>query len=259
MSAAIGTDGPEGPAVAPDRALWVYGVVPAEFEPPPGLTGVDDAPIELVHEDAVAAVVSWVAVDRPPGRKAELLAFQAVLDRLAEHGAVAPVRFGTVLPDAASIGDFLSEQYDELSRVLAMLAGRRQYNLRAVYLEDVVLAELATSVPEIRELRERTRGLPEEASFPDRVRLGELVVRELEQRAAEDATLVLDSVYPRAVAHVERSASNPPTVVDVALLVDEAHADELVDELESMAEAVHERIRLELIGPMAPYDFAGAL
>jgi hypothetical protein len=71
--------------------------------------------------------------------------------------------------------------------------------------------------------------------------------------------MLIDYVYPHAAAHLDRSATSPSTVLDVALLVDEAHGSELVGSLEELAEAVHERIRLELIGPMAPYDFAGAL
>lgn len=191
--------------------------------------------------------------------KAELLAFQSVLDSLAAEGPVAPVQFGTILPDAVAVAEFLEDRRDELERVLGVLRGRRQYNLRAKYVEDVVLEEVVTVVSEIRELRERTRDVPEDASYGDRVRLGELVVHELERRSADDAAMLGDSVYPHAAAHLDRSTSSPSTVLDVALLIDEARGQELVSALEELAEAVHERIRLELIGPMAPYDFAGAL
>jgi hypothetical protein len=223
------------------------------------VTGLDGEQIRLVDAEGVAAVVSSVLIDRPPGRKAELLTFQSVLDRLAARGPIAPVRFGTILTDDDAARQFLEDRCDELERVLALLHGRRQYNLRARYVEDVVLEELVTVVPEIRELRDRTRDLPEDASYGDRVRLGELVVKELERRSADDAAMLIDYVYPHAAAHLDRSATSPSTVLDVALLVDETHGSELVGSLEELAEAVHERIRLELIGPMAPYDFAGAL
>jgi hypothetical protein len=47
-------------------------------------------------------------------------------------------------------------------------------------------------------------------------------------------------------------------VLDVALLVDDSGAPRLVDALEALAEAVHERILLRLVGPLAPFDFVGA-
>ena len=46
-------------------------------------------------------------------------------------------------------------------------------------------------------------------------------------------------------------------VLDVALLVDDDRRAEFEEHLEGLAEAVHERIRLRLVGPVAPYDFVG--
>lgn len=245
-------------AVETDRGLFVYGVVPADAATPSGLTGVDESVIELVRAGRVAAAVGFIDLDRGAGRRAELLAYHAVLDALSEAGPVAPVRFGSVLADAEAVAeDFLLPQEDYLVELLADLEGRRQYNLRATYLEDVVLGELVLADPEIRELRERTRDLPEEVAYGDRVRLGELVARELEARSAEDAELLLDAVVPRSAAHVVRAASDGFQILDVALLVDDERSEELVNILEGLAEAMHERIRLRLVGPVAPYEFAG--
>ena len=47
-------------------------------------------------------------------------------------------------------------------------------------------------------------------------------------------------------------------LLDLAVLVEDELAPEFEDALEVLAEAVHERIRLRLVGPVAPYDFAGA-
>ncbi len=43
----------------------------------------------------------------------------------------------------------------------------------------------------------------------------------------------------------------------MALLVDDDRRAEFEEHLEGLAEAVHERIRLRLVGPVAPYDFVG--
>jgi len=239
----------------PDQGLWVYGVVDAELDMVE-VRGVDREPIRLVRAGRIAAAVSSIVLDRPPGRKAELLAFQSVLDTLAAAGPVAPVRFGTIFPDEEAVAQFLEDRREEFERVLGGLRGRRQYILRATYVEELVLEEVVREVPEIRELRERTRDRREDASYGDRVRLGELVVHELERRGADDAAMLFGFVHPLAAAVLERSEVAPPTVMDAALLVDEADAERLVEVLEEVAEAVHERIRLDLTGPMAPYDFA---
>ena len=242
-----------------DRGLFVHGVVPSGTVLPDGLLGVDGRPVELVRAERVAAVVTWIDLERPPGRRADLLAHQAVLDTLSTQGPVAPVRFGSVLDDdSVVLDDLLRPQEAVFEEILGELAGRHQYNLRATHVEEVVLAELVTTDPEIRALRERTRDLPEEASYRDRVRLGELVSRGLQQRSEDDAGLVLDAAVPYAVAHVVRSPPSATQVLDVALLVDDDRADALEEHLEGLAEVVHERIRLRLLGPVAPYDFAGS-
>jgi hypothetical protein len=237
----------------------VHGVVPSGTVLPDGLLGVDERPVELVRSDRVAAVVTWIDLERPPGRRADLLAHQSVLDTLSQQVPVAPVRFGSVLEDDAVVLDeMLRPQEDVFEEILGQLVGRHQFNLRATYVEEVVLAELVTTEPEIRTLRERTRDLPEDAAYGDRVRLGELVARGLQARSEEDADLVLDAVLPYTVAHEVRTPPSAMQVLDVALLVDDDRAGALEDHLEGLAEAVHERIRLRLLGPVAPYDFAGS-
>lgn len=238
--------------------ILVYGVLPADTAPPDGLAGLDDEPVRLVTGGRVAAAVADFRLERPPGRRKELQAYQAVLDALAASGPVAPLRFGSVLEDeAAVVQDLLLAQEAELARLLDDLRGRRQFNLRASYVEEVVLAELVAEHPEIRALRERTRDLPEEASYRDRVRLGELVSRGLDARAQDDAAMLLDAVLPLVAGHVVRGHPDGREVLDVALLVDDDRAGELEEHLEGLAEAVHERIRLRLVGPVAAYDFVG--
>ena len=245
-----------------DQALFVYGVLrggdgarPTELD---GLTGVDGAPVHLVGAGTLAAAVTPMDLERPAGRRAELLAYQAVLDVLSGNGPVAPVRFGSVLADADAVEqDLLLAYRPEFEEILDRLEGRRQFNLRASYVEEAVLADLVATDPEIRALRERTRGLPEEASYGERVRLGELVARALEDRSADDAAMLLDAVVPLAAEHVVRREPSAEQVLDVALLVDDSRSEELVGRLEDLAEAVHERIRMSLLGPLAAYDFVG--
>jgi hypothetical protein len=258
MGAVVGDD--PSIEVDMDQALVVYGVLPAadlqRHDGGQDLTGVDGQRVEFVRSGDLAAAVSPVDGDRRLGRRADLLAYQAVLDALAKVGPVAPVRFGSVLPDPDTVvAELMASNEEHLVALLESLRGRRQFNLRVSPVEEAVLSDLVAGDPEIRELRERTRGVPEEASYRERVRLGELVARGLEQRSAQDADMVLDVVVPLAVEHLVRTPPSATQVLDVALLVEESRMGELVDVLEELAESVHERLSLRLLGPLAPYDF----
>lgn len=252
-------------SVDADRGLetgcLVYGVVPASARLPEDLRGIDGRPLALVRQGRVAAVVETVAVDRPPGRRRELLTFSSVIDELARTTTIAPVQFGSVALDESSVRtDVLAPREEEHAWLLGQLEGRLQLNLRATYLEEVVLAEVVAEDPEVARLRERTRHVPEEASYADRVRLGELVSHSVERRRDTDVAALLDWLDPLAVRMVQRPGSGMTHVLDVAMLVEADRQGDVEEQLEDLAEQVHERMGLRLVGPVAPYDFVdGAL
>ena len=241
-----------------EEGLFVYGIVRGDTELPGVMVGLDGRDVVTVRCDRVAALVSPLAVQRPPGRAKELLAYSQALDVVAESHPVVPVRFGAILPDAGSVvEELLAPDEEHFHALLEDLQGRAQFMLRAGYVEEQVLGEIVQSDPEVAELRERTRDLPEEAAYAERVRLGELVARAIEDKRGQDADFLLDRVLTLVDAHVVRPVSGLAPVCDVALLVHSDQRAELEARLESLAEEVHERIRLRLMGPVAPYDFVG--
>ena len=243
-----------------ERGCYVYGVVAfADDLVPAGMAGLEKAPVRLVRHEDIAAVVSDIALQRPPGRAADLVAHSEVLDALAGLTAVVPVHFGSVLADDEMVvEDVLAPGYGDFVHLLEELEGRVQLNLRATYVQETVLAEVVAADPEVAALRKRTRDLPEDAAYGERVRLGELVSRAMELKREDDAAGLMDAVTPYVAAWSERgSGGGLEHVIDVALLVDTVNLTAVEQHLEGLAEAVHERIRLRLVGPVAPYDFVG--
>lgn len=232
---------------------YVYGVVPAD-ETVEGLLGVDDQEVHYVVEDGVAVAVSPIVLERTTGRRAELLAHNRVVEQLAAAGTVVPVQFGSVMVDEDAVRDDLLADTARLTAVLERLSGLVQLNLRATYVEQEVLAEVVESDPVVADLRERTRDLPTDAPHPDLVRLGERIAQALADFGERDRDTVLRQVAPLAVARRER-ASGAYDPLDVALLVARSQVEEVEAELEALAEALHPRVRLRLVGPVAPYDF----
>lgn len=115
-----------------DRMPWyVYGVTrrTEETAPPPGLRGVDDAPVEVVGSGDLQVVAGEV-----PGSFRDLATapdddvveavrrHDDVLHDVAQHRPVLPVRFGTVLPDEAAIEDLLADTDRRLQQSLDHVA-----------------------------------------------------------------------------------------------------------------------------------------
>jgi len=243
-----------------DTGCLVYAVVRAGKRDTLPPEGVDGQPLRLVTYGSVAAVVNEIALERPPGRRADLMAYSRVVDGLLADGVVVPVQFGSVLPDEQSVvEEFLAPDAQYFSVLLDELAGRAQFNVRATYHGDVPLAEIVATDPAVAELHARTRGQPEDAVFADRLRLGELVAQAMDEKRDLDATTLCDAIVPLTDAHKLTMGSGLEVVLDLNVLVDDDRRAEFEERLEDLAEAVHERMRLRLVGPVAPYDFVGEL
>ncbi len=242
----------------PAEGRYVYAVLPAAGAPTDPLVGIDDAPVEYVRLGELAAATSVISLDRPPGRRHDLLAHSRLLESLAQSTTAVPVEFGSVLSSRESVvEELLTPGEDYFAELIRRLEGTEQFNLRATYDEAQVLAEVVQANPQVAELRRRTRDLPEGALHPDLVRLGEEVSAALDHKRAEDTDAILGLVAPHVLEMSDRPGAGVDRVFDVALLVERTRSEELEDMLEGLAEAVHERIRLSLTGPLPPYDFVG--
>jgi hypothetical protein len=242
-----------------DTGLYVYGIVPSTGPSlPEHLRGMDGHEVEIVTDGGLGAVVTAISLPRPPGRRRDLLSHSDVLNALAAERDVVPLRFGTVFDDRdAIVRELLRARSASLTQLLDRLTDAVQLNLRASYVEERVLAGVVHRSPEIRELRERTKHLPEGTPHPDALRLGRLVSQVLDDLRRRDSTLLADRVLPMVRDSRVRERSTTDHVLDVALLVERGSVGMVEAELERVAADVHERIRLQLTGPLAPYDFVG--
>jgi gas vesicle protein GvpL/GvpF len=240
-----------------DTGLYVYGIVPAPSASiPADLHGMDGHAVELVTADELGALVTQIALPRPPGRRRDLVSHSDVLNAIAGEGDVVPLRFGTVFPDAAAVvSELLSTRTETLAKLLDRVAGAVQLNLRATYVEERVLAEVVAGSSEIRELRNRAKHLPADTPHPDAVQLGRLVAGVLADLRRQDSAMLAECVLPLVRDSRARERATTDHVLDLAMLVDRMAVGAVDEQLERVAAEVHERIHLQLTGPLAPFDF----
>ena len=238
---------------------YVYGIVAADLVVPADLRGVGDQVVTVAPYDDVAAVISLMDADGTLAGRADLLAHGRVLDTLAQLGPVVPVRFGAVLQNRDAVtSDLLEPDHERFQAMLRELTGHVQFTVRARYDEHQVLGEVVAENPEIAQLREQTRDRPDESTYGARVRLGELVARALEAKSAEDGRSILTELERHVTALNIRESAGIDRLLDVAVLVEDAHRAEFERAVEGLAEKFAGRARLKLIGPTAPYDFVDA-
>jgi len=239
-----------------EKPTYVYGLVKADTTVPDGLTGLGPSgQVSTIAHGRVAAIVSDLPTDRPLGVRGDLVAHETVLDTVAAQMAVVPMRFPAVVEEHAVVDELLAPNEEHFVTLLDDLEGRAQFTLTGRYEQDAVLREVLQGDEEIRGLHEKVRDLPEDAAYYDRVRLGELIVRALEQRREGEGADIIDRLEPFAVAVVTNQLAAPEDVVNVAFLVDRERQEEFENAVEDVGKDLVGRVRLRLLGPVAPYDF----
>jgi hypothetical protein len=237
-----------------EQAVYVYGVVPGDATLEPSVDGIEGAGRpRLVRSGQVAAIVADAGDELVPTTRRNLNAHAEVLAEAARSTTVLPMRFGVVLPSEHHLEDeLLGSRAPALESLLQRYGGKVEVTLRGSFADhDAVLREVVAGEPEISRLREEVRGVPEDAAYFARIRLGELVANALEARRAAEEERILQRLEPLATA-VERDRELPERVViKAAFLLDRSALPEFDRAVDSLAQELAGRIRFSYAGPLA--------
>ncbi|GAB2829355.1 hypothetical protein GCM10022221_29860 [Actinocorallia aurea] len=243
-----------------ETACYVFGIVPAGARLPEDLVGLDGEPVRLVERGGVAALVGGINPRGPLGARDELLAHEDVVAAASEATVILPFRFGSVVTaDDAVAEELLAPHHAWFADVLADLRGRREFVVSGAYDEEAVLREIMVERPEIADLRAAIGDKPVEASYGERLQLGESVVRALDDKRAADTDVLLSALEPYSVGAALRDAAGETAAAEAAFLVADDDLPEFEDAVDALGERWAGRVSLRLLGPLAPYDFVPVL
>ncbi len=210
----------------------------------------------MVRHGEIAALVSKLGSDRPLGSPQDLTAHEKLLDGSAAVSPVLPLRFGAVMTNTDAVeSELLEANEEEFHAALVELEGRVQFVIRGRYVEDAILRELLDENADAARLRDEIRGKPEDATRNARIALGELINQAIEAKRAEDTRKVVSELEKLEAMVNQREPSHEEDAVHVAVLVESARQDELEELLRQLMVDWGGRVELDLLGPMAAYDF----
>jgi hypothetical protein len=235
--------------------LWVYGIVPAAFQAPPG-EGVDGRPVGLHRHAGMSALVSEVPGERfdeaalrtrledVEDLEALARAHEAVLQQALRHGTVVPFRLCTIYSSPEGLEAMLDREGAALAATLDRLDGMQEWGVKAFLraASPVPAASAASGTEYLKGKRERR----------DAADAGETVVAEIHARLTERAgAAALSRTQDRRL-----SGHEAEMVLNAAYLVPREGAEAFGGIVEELARR-HERegIELELTGPWPPHHF----
>ncbi|GCB49192.1 GvpL/GvpF family gas vesicle protein [Streptomyces sp. NL15-2K] len=231
-----------------------------------GVHGVEGAPVTLVHSGAVAAAVGAVPLEEFSEAalkvrledlewlEATARAHHLVIETLAAHTTVLPLRLATVYLDDDRVREMLSEREEAFSAMLDRLADHEEWGVK-------VYAEPPPPAPSAGPADEADEQSPGRTYLRDRRRRRQ--TREDTWRVAEEAVQRTE-LQARGLA-VERARHRPQqgnlaqvsgeNVANDAYLVPRRLADEFRSRMLHAADGLP-GVRVDVTGPWAPYSFA---
>jgi hypothetical protein len=107
----------------------------------------------------------------------------------------------------------------------------------------------------VADLRSVVNGQPADATHFERIRLGELVARDLAAKREADERRILDALVAHATEMESGKLVHEHMVVNSSFLVERSKVPTFDEALERIAAEQHPRIGFRLTGPLPPHSF----
>src|SRR5919199_2416935 len=218
----------------------------------PGIGG----PVRLLTYDDLAAVVSDATRDDYNVTRENLLAHQRVIMQAMTRSDVLPVSFGTVADRDQQVQEqLLRGAADDLRRALEAVQGCIELELKVLWNEERLFAEIMAENDDIRALRDNLAGQPPEATQYERIQLGERVAAALQRKTEVEAASLLEALEPLAVATRVNENLGDMMLLNAAFLVDKSQEQAFDAIVQALGAAQAGRQIFQYVGPLPPYNF----
>lgn len=221
----------------------------------PGVGG-EGARVRVVEYGELAALVSDVQQARFDLSREHVLAHERVLEEAMARTAILPVSFSTITPGDEDIREnLLKREYDDLLSCLSYVHDRVELDLRVLWDRERLFAEVVAENEEIQAQRDWIAGQPEDATYYERIHLGEMTAAAIERKREHEASSIWETLSPLAVESALNETLTDMMVLNAAFLVDRSRESAFDAQVQALVEARAERLIFRYIGPLPPYSF----
>ena len=246
--------------VRQQKAIYVYGILPGDIEVTEDTPGVGEhpGPLRDLRFDGLAALISDADLSERQGSTQDLKTYREILDAVAAEVPVVPLRFGTILTSEDAVTqELLAARHDEFTAAVELLEGRAEFQVKGRYVTDAVLERVLSENKRAARLRDAVEGTNPDAARKARIELDRLINGAVTAWREQDTWALLHAVAGVCAGSVARQPAGELDGVNVAFLVEAGEERDMERAIEDLAREWEGRIELQLLGPMAAYDFTG--
>jgi len=239
----------------PNTGKYIYAVVSACLEWVDSLSGIDGGNVYTISEGRVTAVVTDIANDRVRPERRNLAAHQEVLKRLMGNTSVLPMRFGIIADSRKVVQDVLSLNEDAFLDQLQRVAAKVEMGLRVTWDVPNIFQYFADTHPGLRATRDRLFAANRRPSHDDRIELGEMFNRILNEDRDVYAEKVEEVLSPHCSEIKRNTCRNEKGVMNLACLVGRDAQAEFEEAIFEAAKLFDNNFTFDYNGPWAPHNF----
>ncbi len=234
---------------------FLYAIAALDEDRSYDVTGIDGSAVYGVSNGRVAAVVSDCVHQKLRPERAHLAAHREVLKRLMLDSTVLPMAFGTIADDMKAVRRMLSLNQQAFLEQLERVAGKVEMGLRVMWDVPNIFEYFIDIHPELRAARDRLLGNQHEPRQEDKIELGQLFDRILEEDREAHSEKLEEALAP-CCAEIKRSPPrNVNEVANLNCLVGRDDQAQLEDAVFQAANLFDNNYAFDLNGPWAPHNF----
>jgi len=234
---------------------YVYAIVTDAQGRTYGDFGIDGRTVYSIPVGRVAAVVSDVPSGAVRPERSRLAAHQQVLKKLLAEGTPLPMSFGILADSPEAVRKMLSRNQRALLEQLRRVAGRVEMGLRIIWDVPNIFEYFVNTHQELRLARDRLLGGHREATQEQKIEVGRMFDRLLNDDREAYADKVEEILAPHCIELERNKCRNEREVMSLACLVERAAMPQFESGIFEAARQFDNNFAFDYNGPWAPHNF----
>lgn len=240
----------------PEPGHYLYAIADVlEHYPDYGNIGINGAPVYVISQGSLAAVVSDITEKRIRPERKNLAAHNIVIKRLMEEATVLPVAFGTIAASNKALLNILKQNSTTFAEQLDLVRGKVELGLRVVLDVPNIFEYMVNRHSDLADLRDAMTGKRHGPSQNDKIEMGRLFDHLLTQDRELHAETVIEVLNPRCVEIKQNPLREEKEVIHLACLVERGAQKAFEDGVFEAAKQFDNNFSFDFNGPWAPHHF----
>lgn len=243
-------------AIEQSVGRYIYGIIGASSLveiSPDAPVGLNDEPLEIIHIEGVAAVVSPSEISRLRPQRKLLAAHQRVVDWLAQQVGILPVAFGLIADSRQDVEQLLEKHQEVLLEQLALVDGRVEMTLTLSWSSENIFQYFVEKSEDLRQARDKVAS--GQASRDEMIEVGRLFEKLLASERDRHTQTVLEPFNELAVSIDQQPPKQESEIARAAFLIERGDVQQFEKALYEVASKFDEQFSFSFNGPWPPYSF----